>query len=198
MKLDKLFLPKITKVTKKRRKGFRRKKKQFVPVIKKRRTDTADTLKESALCHFTRYGYSCYKEIGLNSWGKQRADLVGVNLKSKILVVEIKSSVQDYKTDKKWKSYLPFCDRFFFCISETLYTKIGPQIKKDLAKTGAGLLVLNAKTGFLDTKIRCAEQSFLSTEQRLTLVTRFAWRNGTSKRQIRRKRNFLQEDANLQ
>lgn len=175
-----------------RRSGPRRKKKISIPTVKKRRSDISDCLKDAADSYFSHIGYSCYKEIGLNSWGKLRADFVGVNLKSKVVVVEIKSSPSDYKLDKKWDKYLEYADRFFFCVSDTLYKKLKKRFHRELTPKGAGLLVLNPTTGYLEVKLRCKEHK-VSDELRLSLITRLAWRTGHSKRDQRnRRRYFLQ------
>lgn len=44
----------------------------------------------------------------------RRADLVALTRKGDIWIVEIKSSVEDFRTDRKWPEYRLYCDRFFF------------------------------------------------------------------------------------
>lgn len=44
----------------------------------------------------------------------RRADLVALGRNGEIWIVEVKSSVEDFRTDGKWHHYRPFCDRFFF------------------------------------------------------------------------------------
>ena len=31
---------------------------------------------------------------------------------------EIKSSLEDFRTDRKWRDYLDYCDSFFFAVAE--------------------------------------------------------------------------------
>ena len=44
----------------------------------------------------------------------RRADLVALTRKGDIWIVEIKSSIEDFRVDRKWPEYRLFCDRFFF------------------------------------------------------------------------------------
>ena len=44
----------------------------------------------------------------------RRADLMGVDAKGRIVIVEIKTARGDLLGDGKWPDYLDFCDRFFW------------------------------------------------------------------------------------
>ena len=44
----------------------------------------------------------------------RRADLMGVDAKGRIVIVEIKTARGDLMGDGKWPDYLDFCDRFFW------------------------------------------------------------------------------------
>ncbi len=44
----------------------------------------------------------------------RRADLMGVDPKGHIIIVEIKTARGDLMGDGKWPDYLDFCDRFFW------------------------------------------------------------------------------------
>jgi hypothetical protein len=44
----------------------------------------------------------------------RRADLMGVDAKGRIVIVEIKTARSDLLGDGKWPDYLDFCDRFFW------------------------------------------------------------------------------------
>jgi hypothetical protein len=52
------------------------------------------------------------------------------------MIVEIKSSVADYRTDRKWTEYLAFCDAFYFAV--------GPGFPRDLLPAEHGLMVADA------------------------------------------------------
>jgi hypothetical protein len=44
----------------------------------------------------------------------RRADLMGVDAKGQIIIVEIKTARSDLLGDGKWPDYLDFCDRFYW------------------------------------------------------------------------------------
>jgi len=59
-------------------------------------------------------GYSVVPEVTLPNG--RRADVFAVNAKAEFLLVEVKASVADFRSDKKWPDYLGFCDRFAFAV----------------------------------------------------------------------------------
>ena len=44
----------------------------------------------------------------------RRADLMGIDAKGRVIIVEIKVQRGDLLGDGKWPDYLDFCDRFFW------------------------------------------------------------------------------------
>lgn len=175
---------------KRRRKGRRRGSRKDLDLAKSPDCSKADTLKAAAVSYFLKGGYSCFLELGLSSWGARRADMLGLNLRQKIVVAEVKSSPRDYKTDTKWREYLNFCDRFYFIMCPATLEKLKPRLKIDLKGTGAGVMVLNPDTGYLEVVKKAAVRE-LDDETRLSLITRMAWRGGISKRTNRRTRHYL-------
>lgn len=59
-------------------------------------------------------GYGCLSEVPLRSG--RRADVMALGARGEIMIVEIKSGPQDFRTDKKWREYREFCDRFYFAV----------------------------------------------------------------------------------
>lgn len=57
----------------------------------------------------------------------RRADLFAVSEKGELWLVEIKSSIEDFKSDQKWPEYLPFCDRFFFAVDNAFPLELIPE-----------------------------------------------------------------------
>ena len=57
-------------------------------------------------------GFSVISELALASG--RRADLVALDGAGEIWIVEIKSSVADFRADQKWRDYRLHCDRLFF------------------------------------------------------------------------------------
>jgi hypothetical protein len=58
------------------------------------------------------HGFSVVSELPLPSG--RRADLVAMDTSGEIWIVEIKSSVADFRADQKWQDYRAHCDRLFF------------------------------------------------------------------------------------
>src|SRR3954453_6175940 len=59
-----------------------------------------------------QFGFSAVSELALPSG--RRADLVALNRAGDIWIVEIKSSIEDFRADQKWMDYRLHCDRLFF------------------------------------------------------------------------------------
>ncbi len=59
-------------------------------------------------------GQATIVELGL-ACGR-RADIVAVDAKGGIAIIEVKSSVADFQADRKWRDYRLWCDRFFFAV----------------------------------------------------------------------------------
>jgi hypothetical protein len=58
------------------------------------------------------YDFCCFAEVPLANG--RRADVLGVGPRGEIWIVEIKSSLIDYRVDAKWPNYKDYCDRFYF------------------------------------------------------------------------------------
>ena len=69
-------------------------------------------------------GFSCVSELQLPSG--RRADLVALNARGDIWIVEIKSSIADLRADQKWPEYRAHCDRLFFAFTQDLPCEIFP------------------------------------------------------------------------
>jgi hypothetical protein len=52
--------------------------------------------------------------------------VLGIGRKGDIWIIEIKSSVEDYRVDQKWHEYKDFCDQFFFAKPPELDGEIFP------------------------------------------------------------------------
>lgn len=61
---------------------------------------------------FARNDIWCLPEMPLRSG--RRADLMGIDSKGHVIIVEIKVSRADLLGDGKWTDYLDHCDRFFW------------------------------------------------------------------------------------
>jgi hypothetical protein len=70
------------------------------------------------------HGFTVVSELPLPSG--RRADLVGLNASGEIWIVEVKSSVADFRADLKWPDYRVHCDRLFFATSLDVPCEIFP------------------------------------------------------------------------
>ena len=61
---------------------------------------------------FARNDIWCLPEMPLRCG--RRADLMGVDAKGQVILVEIKVSRADLLGDAKWPEYLDFCDRYYW------------------------------------------------------------------------------------
>lgn len=60
-------------------------------------------------------GYAPLLEVCLPNG--RRADVMALGRKGDIVIVEVKSGIEDYRVDRKWPEYAPFCDAFFFAVA---------------------------------------------------------------------------------
>lgn len=61
---------------------------------------------------FARNDIWCLPEVSLKN--SRRADLMGIDAKGLIVIVEIKVARGDLLGDTKWPDYLEYCDRFYW------------------------------------------------------------------------------------
>ena len=48
----------------------------------------------------------------------RRADVVGLDKAGGVAIVEVKSCLSDFRSDKKWQHYLPYADAFYFAVDQ--------------------------------------------------------------------------------
>ena len=70
------------------------------------------------------FGFSVVSELPLASG--RRADLVALGAAGEVWIVEIKSSIADFRTDQKWMDYRLHCDRLFFATTLEVPCEIFP------------------------------------------------------------------------
>ena len=106
-------------------------------------------------------GLSCVSELALASG--RRADLVALSGEGALWIVEIKSSVEDFRADRKWPDYHLYCDRLFFATALEVPLTIFPE--------DAGLILADA---FGASILREAPEHRLSPARRRSMMLRFA------------------------
>ena len=62
----------------------------------------------------TQLGYASLLEFPLANG--RRADILALGKTGDLIIVEIKSSVADFRADRKWARYREFADRLYFAV----------------------------------------------------------------------------------
>src|SRR4051812_12704601 len=90
-----------------------------------RQSQTALTVARGTMRLLHQFGFSAVSELALPSG--RRADLVALNRAGDLWIVEIKSSVEDFRADQKWTDYRLHCDRLFFATTVEVPCDIFPK-----------------------------------------------------------------------
>ena len=106
----------------------------LVPTPDGRQSETAAAVARGTARLLRSLGFACVSELSLPSG--RRADLVALNERGEVWIVEIKSSVEDLRADRKWEDYRAHCDRLFFAFTQALPSEIFPD--------NTGLIVADA------------------------------------------------------
>jgi hypothetical protein len=93
----------------------------------------------------------------------RRADMMAVSAQGEILVLEVKSCLQDFASDQKWPDYAPYCDRFYFAVD--------CEFPRDRIPPDVGLVVADAFGGAI---LRPALVCKLAAPRRRMLTLGFA------------------------
>lgn len=101
----------------------------------------------------------------------RRADILGLDDKGRLTLVEIKVSLADLRGDRKWPDYLDYCDRFFWAVPAGF--PLGLFETDDFAPTRTGLIVADR---FDAEALREAPWVPLNAARRKTETLRFARR----------------------
>ncbi len=93
----------------------------------------------------------------------RRADLVCLTEKGEIVIIEIKTSIEDFRVDRKWPDYLQHCDRLYFATH--------PGVPTDIFPVECGLIVSD---GYGAEILREAPEDKLPAATRRAMTLRFA------------------------
>ncbi len=106
-------------------------------------------------------GYTCLTEFSLTT--RRRVDVIAMDAGGIITIVEVKSSIEDFRSDRKWREYRDFCDYFFFAVAEDFPREILPE--------DCGLLIADSHGAAI---VRQAPQLQLNGARRRAQTLRFA------------------------
>ena len=130
-------------------------------LIDGRQSETALAIARGARRLLRALGYSTLTELPLGDG--RRADIVAVGADGAILIVENKSSIADFRADRKWRDYAAHCDRLYFAISDDTPVDIMPE--------EAGLILADR---FGAAILREPEPRVLAPATRRAVLLRFA------------------------
>lgn len=106
----------------------------------------AATLARGVCRHFVAAGYGCLRETPLRSG--RRADVMALGRTGEIVIVEIKSGPQDFRSDRKWPEYRPFCDALYFAVGADFPQALIPEDVGLIAADGYGAAILREAPRF--------------------------------------------------
>jgi hypothetical protein len=106
-------------------------------------------------------GYAPLLEVCLPNG--RRADVMAIGPRGDIVICEVKSGIEDYRVDRKWGEYGPFCDAFYFAVA--------PEFPSDILPKHPGLIVAD---GFGGAVVRDAPLAPLAPARRKALTIAFA------------------------
>ncbi len=130
------------------------------------RPDITRAVTRGAARWLRRAGFVAVEEMVLASG--RRADLVALAPDDAIWIIEVKSSPEDYRSDRKWTGYAAYCDAFAFAVSPAFPLDL---LDAEPCASGAGLIVADAHGGEL---IRQPRRLPLSPARRRSLTLAFA------------------------
>lgn len=87
-------------------------------------------------------GYAAVTEFPLGNG--RRVDVIAVDGGGGTLIVEIKSCVADFRADRKWAEYLPYCDLFYFAVPDGFPRDLLPPDVGLMVADGYGAAILRA------------------------------------------------------
>lgn len=125
------------------------------------RPETTLTVTRGAARLLQALNYAPLLEVGLPNG--RRADVMAVGPRGEIAIVEVKSSIEDYRVDRKWGDYLDYCDAFYFAVA--------PEFPREILAEGPGLIVAD---GFGGAVLAEAPLSPLAGARRKALTLAFA------------------------
>lgn len=133
----------------------------LLPAPDRRQSETALLVARGTARLLHSMGFASVAELPLPSG--RRADLVALNDRGEVWIVEIKSSIEDLRADQKWQDYRMHCDRLFFAFTQDLPCEIFPQ--------DTGLIVADAYGAHMHCE---APEHRLPAPTRKLMTVRFA------------------------
>ena len=122
---------------------------------------SATLLTRGACRALEQLGYVSLVEFPLANG--RRADILALGKTGDLVIVEIKSSVADFRADRKWSNYRDFSDRLYFAVPN--------DFPRPLIPDECGLMVADS---FSAAVLRDGSTTRLDAARRRALTLRFA------------------------
>lgn len=113
--------------------------------------------------YFSERGFACLPEFTLKTG--RRPDVICLGRDGEIIIIEVKSSIADFKSDRKWHDYCAWADRFYFAVGDEFPTDILPE------ETYCGIIITD---GFDCHIIRSAPIHKIAGARRSHIIRRLA------------------------
>ena len=110
-----------------------------IPLPPQKRPDVTLAVRRGACRLMRQAGYSVLLEVCLPDG--RRADIFAVGAGGELVIVEVKSSIEDWRVDVKWPDYLDWSDR--------LYVAVPVDFPQPLIPPDLGLIVADTYGGAL-------------------------------------------------
>ncbi len=110
------------------------------PLIDGRQSERAMLVRRGVQRLLVEMGAQVLPELSLATG--RRADLVALTRTGDIWIIEIKSSIEDFRVDRKWPDYRLHCDRFFFATHPGVPADIFPDECGFILSDGYGAEVM--------------------------------------------------------
>jgi hypothetical protein len=110
------------------------------PLVDGRQSERAMLVRRGVQRLFLEMGATLLPELCLVSG--RRADLVALMKNGDIWIIEVKSSIEDFRVDRKWPEYRLFSDRFFFATHPEVPAEIFPDECGFILSDGYGAEIL--------------------------------------------------------
>lgn len=87
-----------------------------------------------------QHGWAVLAEVTLANG--RRADVMALAGSGDIAIIEVKSSIEDFRADRKWGEYREFCDSLYFAVPDGFPTELIPAECGLIAADGFGAEIL--------------------------------------------------------
>lgn len=131
------------------------------PLIDGRQSERAMAVRRGVQLLLSELGAAHVPELTLANG--RRADLTALFKDGTIWIIEIKSSVEDMKSDNKWPDYHAYCDKLYFATLQDVPEEIFPG--------SCGFMLADSNGAAI---IRDCDLNKLNAARRKTVTTRFA------------------------